>query len=429
MLSLTNHPPPTGACPIRARRTASPLPGRRATLRTWTLLAAAAVTTILPSGAFAQDGNGAEATVQDILGFLVTNQGVQTGDFEKDQEAAQATRDTLTRALLSSVATLPVTTSSGGFTYRFNPTLGTVERASETFGPFYVERALTAGAGQASMGFTFQRASFRSIDGNDLRNGELITVANQFDDEPEPFDVETLTLEMSSSTATFFANLGVGNRVDLGVAVPLVRLSIDGSRLNNYRGQALLQARARATSVGLADIAVRSKVRLTPSDRAGALSAGVEARLPTGREEDLLGAGDLALRFMGIASYEANRAGVYGNFIVGTGGLGREVSYGGAVSVAATPRVTLVGEVMWRRLAGIRAITEVVEPHPRIQGVLTTRLVPGGEDETTSFTVAGFKWNMAATWLLHGHVLIPLSSNGLTTRFTPTVSLDYSFAR
>jgi hypothetical protein len=372
---------------------------------------------------------GSAQTVQDVLGFIVTNRGFLADDFDKDSAAADATRETLTTALLSSVATLPIATSASGFTYRLNPTLGTVERAASTFGPSYVERALTAGAGQASFGFTLRHASFNKLDGNDLRNGDFVTVANQFTDEPAPFDVETLTLEIESQTATVFANIGVSDRVDVGVAVPLVRLTLDGTRVNNYRGTSYLLARASARTTGFADIAIRSKVRLTPAASPAAVAGAVEARLPTGREEDLLGAGELAMRFLGIASYEAGRAGVFGNFVVGTGGLGREVSYGGAVSVAATPRLTLVGEVMLRRLAGVRPVIADVEAHPRVSGVLTTRLLPGGADEITAFTVAGLKWNIGGAWLLHTNVLMPLAENGLTARFTPTVALDYSFAR
>ena len=87
-----------------------------------------------------------QATVQDIVTFLVTNQGVATSDFDKDRAAADATRQTLSNALLASIATVPVSSSSSGFSYRLNPSIGTVERASQTFGPFYVERALTTGA-------------------------------------------------------------------------------------------------------------------------------------------------------------------------------------------------------------------------------------------------------------------------------------------
>jgi hypothetical protein len=386
---------------------------------------------LLNSGAaYAQSSTpaGSGLTVQQVLAFLITNQGVQTSDFDKDREASEATRATLTRALLSSIATLPVSTSSSGFTYRLNPALGTVERASETFGPFYVERALTSGAGQASLGFTLQYEAFTSLDGNDLRNGEFVTTANQFVDETQPFDVEALTLNITTRTATFFANVGLSDRVDVGASVPLVRLDINGSRVNTYRGRALLQTTGTAERVGLADVAVRSKVRLT-GEGPGAIAAAVEARLPTGREEDLLGAGEMAMRFLGLASYEAGAASVHGNFTLGAGGIGREVSYGGAVAIAATPRLTVVGEFLARRIGGLQRVIAVSAPHPRIAAVRTTRLNPSGEDETTAFTVAGVKWNVGGAWLVHAHVLMPLSDNGLTARFTPTVALDYSFAR
>jgi hypothetical protein len=389
--------------------------------------AAAAVLVALPVCAAAQGTTEAE-TVQDILAFLVTNQGVDTRDFERDRSAADATRDTLTRALLGAIATVPVGTSSSGFTYRLNPALGTVERASETFGPFFVERALTAGAGQASFGFTFQFASFESLDGHDLEDGNFVTIANQFRDEPAPFDVETLALDVTTRTTTFYANVGLSDRIDLAVAVPVVRLDISGTRNNTYRGRTLLQARARAEALGFADVAVRSKIRLT-GDGPGALAAGVEVRLPTGREEDLLGAGDTALRFQGLASAEVGRTSVHGNVTIGTGGIGREYSYGGAVAVAATPQLTLVGEVLARRIAGLQRISELITPHPRIVGVDTMRLVPSGEDQTTSLAVAGFKWNVGGTWLIHGNVLFPMTDSGLTAKFTPTIALDYSFTR
>ena len=389
--------------------------------------AAAAVMLSLPVCASAQSATNA-TTVQDILSFLVTNQGVQTSDFDRDRTAAEATLSTLTRALLGAIATVPISTSSSGFTYRLNSELGTVERASQTFGPSFVERALTVGAGQASFGFTFQFASFKSLDGHNLENGQFVTIANQFRDEAAPFDLETLTLDITTRTATFYGNIGVSDRIDLGVAVPVVSLAVNGVRDNTYRGRALLQARARAETVGLADIAVRSKVRLT-ADGPGAVAAGVEVRLPTGREEDLLGAGKTTVRFQGLASAEAGRTSVHGNVTIGTGGLGREYSYGAAVAVAATQQVTVVGEVFARRIAGLQRITELTTPHPRIAGVDTLRLVPSGGDQTSAFAVTGFKWNVGGTWLLHGNVMFPMTESGLTATFTPTIALDYSFTR
>jgi hypothetical protein len=367
-------------------------------------------------------------TVQDILGFLVTNRGVETEDFDKDREAAEATRATLTGALLSAIAQLPISASSSGFSYRLNPTLGTVERASETFGPFFVERALTSGAGQADFGITFQYATFSSLDGRNLTEGTLITTANQFRDEPAPFDVETLTLNIQTRTTTVFGTIGVTDRLDVAAAVPFVSLHISGSRINTYRGTSTVQARASAKTLGLADIAVRSKYRLTPDGPAHA-AAAVEVRLPTGRAEDLLGAGDAAVRVMGIGSAEIGRTSIHGNVAVGGGGLGREVSITGAVAHAATTHLTLVGEVLSRRAAGANEIAEVVAPHPRIAGVQTMRLVPTGNDQMSTVAVAGFKWNLSGTWLLQGNVLLPLTQRGLTARYTPMIALDYAFTR
>src|SRR3954467_1774092 len=84
-------------------------------------------------------------SVNDVLTFLVTNQSVSTGSVERDRVAAQATSVTISRALATNLATLPVTSSSGAFVYRLNPELGTVQRSTNSFGAFFTERAATVG--------------------------------------------------------------------------------------------------------------------------------------------------------------------------------------------------------------------------------------------------------------------------------------------
>src|SRR4026207_697094 len=99
-------------------------------------------------------------TVSDVIAFRLTNQSVQTSGFERDRAASETARDTITQALLVNLTSMPLATSSSGFLYRFNPQLGTAERATETFGGFFVERALTAGAGRLSLGFFTPRGAF-----------------------------------------------------------------------------------------------------------------------------------------------------------------------------------------------------------------------------------------------------------------------------
>src|SRR5687768_10349209 len=85
-----------------------------------------------PPHAYAQGSQ----SLSEVLSFLLTNQAVPTGDFVKDEAAARATRDTVSRAVALELATLPIATSSPGFVYRLNHDLGTQERATQSFGPF-----------------------------------------------------------------------------------------------------------------------------------------------------------------------------------------------------------------------------------------------------------------------------------------------------
>jgi hypothetical protein len=135
------------------------------------------------------------------------------------------------------------------------------------------------------------------------------------------------------------------------------------------------------------------------------------------------------MRFLGIASWESGPSSVYGNVGVGTGGIGTDVNFSGAAAFAATPKLTLIGELLGHRIAGLQRITPVQAPHPRVAGVTTTRLVPTGAEQLSTFAVAGFKLNVGDTWLLHANVLVPLTDSGLTATITPTIALDYSFAR
>jgi hypothetical protein len=240
-------------------------------------------------------------TVSDALTFLVTNPGVQTGSIDRDRSATLSTSEAISRGLLANLATLPVPTSSSGFLYRLNPKFGTVERATASFGPFFVERALTAGRGQVALGLTFQHLHFTSIDSQTLRDGSLMTTANQFVDESEPFDVDRLALALDTSVTTLHGTVGITDWIEVGFAAPVVSIFLDGSRVNTYRGRTFTQATAHTRSIGLADLVLRTK--FTAFKEGGtALAGAVDVRLPTGRPEDLRGAGSPTLRFTAIGS-------------------------------------------------------------------------------------------------------------------------------
>jgi hypothetical protein len=368
----------------------------------------------------------AQETVADVVNFLVTNRGVQTDDFQRDRAAAEAASNTIARALLVNLTSVPLVSSSSGFLYRFNPALGTVERATESFGGFFVERALTPGAGRASFGVSAFTAGFDRLGSLPLRDGSLVTVANQFRDEPAPFDTESLTLRVRSSTMTIFGSVGITDDFEIGGALPLLQLTLDGERLNVYRGAPTVQAVGEASASGIGDIALRAKYTLASTSTA-AVAAAAEVRLPTGDESNLLGAGAAAYRFLGIGSIETGRFTLHGNGGIVLGGISDELNFAGSVSVAVDPRVTVAGEVLVRRVNDLSEVLLVSERHPSISGVDTHRLLAGPAGITLANAVAGFKWNVARAVVLGAHVAFPLARRGLTAPITPSVLLEFGF--
>ena len=386
------------------------------TMRT---MAALAALILLPTAASSQD------TLANAVRFLVTNQAVQTADFERDREAAETAHETIARALLLDLASAPIGTSSGGFIYRLNPELGTVERASENFGTFFVERAVLGGAGNVSFGITGSTVGYDRLNGHALRDGSFVTVANHFRGEVEPFDTESLTMRLRTETMRIFANVGVLDELEVGIVVPLARITLDGERTNVYRGTPFVQATATGSASGVGDLALRAKYSLFTS-RTTSLAAAGELRLPTGDAENLLGAGSTSWRLLGVASFESGPIGIHANGGVVRGGIADEIVLAGALAVALHPRATFTTELLRRHVSGMGAFGLTSAPHPSASGVDTLRLTTSLEGSTLLTAATGIKWNVTDTVVLGGQLVWALSDRGLTAPVTPTIALEYS---
>jgi len=368
----------------------------------------------------------AQQSVSDVLSFLLTNRSIPTEDFVQDEQAAAATRDAISTLLLVELSTLPISSSAGGFTYRLNPTLGTVERTSDSFAPFFIERSLTAGARTVSFGLSYQNASFDSIDGRNLRDGTLVATAGTIRGASSPFDVESLTLKIRSNAVTLSTNVGLTDRLDVGAALPLVRLTMDGQRTDIYKGTPFIQATGSVSASGIGDMLVRAKFNAFRRG-GGGLAIGASSRLPTGNEQNLLGSGKTSLEPLLIGSFEKGRAALHADAGYSFGGLTDELDLGGAVTFVASRTVTLVGEFGARQLRSLGTLTDVTQAHPTLAGVDTIRLSSVKEQTTQATAVAGFKWNVAATWLVSANIVRSITTSGLYAKWIPTFMVDYAF--
>jgi hypothetical protein len=392
--------------------------GTRASRRAGALATLILLGTVAPSAA--------QESVADVLAFLLTNRTIVTDDFDRDAEAAAATHETIARFLTLELAVPPVSASPGGFAYRLDPTLGIATRSSDSFGPFVTERALTASRNRTALGISVRSTTYDHIGSHDLRDGTLVSTASILGGDSAPFDEETVSLRIRTDTVTFLGTYGVADRLDLSLAVPYIRLRLEGERLDTYRGSTTVQATGTATASGFGDAVVRVKYHAARAG-AGGLALGIEARLPTGDETSLLGAGRVSLTPRLIASYEGRHLGLHGEGSYSSGGAAHAITYGTAVTVAAAPRLTLVGEVAGRRVEGLGTLTQVQQPHPRLDGVETIRLTAAGDSPDRVVALAGFKWNVAGGFLLTANVLRPLTRVGLTASWVPSITVDYSF--
>ena len=287
---------------------------------------------------------------------------------------------------------------------------------------------MTSGRLRGSLGMSYQRAVFNAIDDRDLRDGTLVATASTFGSEPEPFDVETLSLRLNTDTVTVSGNFGISDRVDVGAALPLMRVTLNGERIDTYRGRPLVQATASATASGVGDIAVRVKYNVLRKP-GGGLAIGADTRLPTGDEENLLGSGESSVKPKLIWSVESDRVALDGDIGYAFGGLTDEFTYGGAVTVIATPRLMVVGEIAGRRLESVGVLTDTTAPHPRLGGIRTIRLSAIDEASQRAVAIMGVKWNPGASWLVAASLLRRLTTAGLTASWVPTFGVEYSFGR
>jgi hypothetical protein len=359
------------------------------------------------------------------LSALLTEQTPPPAGYVRDVAAAQATFGTVATLFQLELTSIPVASSSGGFVYRFSRSLGTMERASDSFGPLFTDRALRNGRGQVSFGLNYQFANFKSLQGADLTGGTFPTNTARFASVLQPFSVDTLALEMDVKTVTGFASYGITDRLDVGIIAPVTRLHFSGTRVNTFEGTSTLQSAQAVSATGLGDLTANARFRLTGGTGSG-LAVGTDLRMPTGRDEDLLGTGKTAFRVLGIGSLERGRFALDGNAGYGGGGVSREGFWNGALTFTATPRLSLVGELVGRRFSNLTRVEAVYQPHPVLAGIETMRWLPTGGGLYTSYLSTGGKLNLYGSLLLKANVLTRLTDTGLRARFTPSIAIDYA---
>jgi hypothetical protein len=363
-------------------------------------------------------------------------------------------------ALTGQIVSLPLPPPASGFTYQFVPALGVFTRSTSSFGPILSERAETIGTRRLAVGFAYQRLSFDSIEGIDLRAVPAVFTHDSAELRGGREDVVTTmnTIEAEVSRSVAFVSYGVTETLDVSIAAPYItadvvvssdatiqRLGTTLPEIHFFRAiddsvgnRRLFTAFGHASGPG--DLTIRLKQTVRKSQRHGT-AIGIDLRLPTGDERNLLGTGAPGVQpfvawsaTYGAVSPHLNAGYLWnGASILGGDpdtGLSGDLPDVGAYSLGAVlaihPRVTAAVDVLGR----------YVIDSPRVRPEEFHALDGRSVFSNISFTsgsfnelngAVGLKINILGQVLLNANVLVRLNSVGLRDKVSPLVGVEYAF--
>jgi hypothetical protein len=355
---------------------------------------------------------------------------------------------TMNNLIGAQVSSFPLGSSAGGFSWTFDPALGAFNRVSPSFGPMFSERALTIGRGRFNVGMNYQRAEFDKVEGKELRGDDIKFYTGANFGAFSVFFEDSLDLKLTTDTIGLFATYGVTDSLDLGIAVPIMNVRMRatlstriGDSINGVRPELVFPAETVSDSAnGIGDIVIRGKYNFLKT-RGGGLAAGVDWRLPTGDEEELLGIAGPQGKFYLAASSAYGRLSPHFNAsltVSGDTAAARssetavydppdEVGYAAGVDVALTPRVTVVGDVIGRTLRDTDRFDLRLRDVPTEFG--SQYLEWGTEPGSLNLLLGsvGVKFNPGSRGLLAFNLLFPLNKRGLRDDMTIVAGWEWSF--
>lgn len=432
------------------------------------LLCAAA----LPAPAFAQDRPATLATLfEDIFGprgLVVASDDVAldgTTHAAHFNSAFQSDFRLVNIALTSQLAAIPLPSPASGFTYRFDPATGTFQRTTRSFGPILADRGETIGKGRMAFGFSYQFFSFDHLDGVPLVSVPAVFTHDNFEAGGGRSDVIGTLNSIAADVSQFSGALtyGVTDRFDVSLAVPIntTHLSLLSNATIHRVGTgtnvqvhyfpdenaiggfgSTHQFFAEGSASGLGDLVVRAKGTIL-REGARAFALGVDARLPTGDERNLLGSGASGLRPFAAFSTSIGRFAPHVNVAYQWNGksiiagdvrsavkadLPDRFAYALGSDLAVTDRFSVIVDLTGQRVLDS---PRLILRETTAAGPASSVTLPDLRFETNSYWVSqgavGFKANVAAKLLISFNMRFAIDDKGLTDRVAPLLGFEWAF--
>jgi hypothetical protein len=363
-------------------------------------------------------------------------------------------------ALVGQLVSVPLPSPASGFTYEFDGSLGVFQRTTQSFGPILAERAETVGGGRVSFGVAYQRFTFDTVEGIDLRRIPAVFTHDNAALRGGREDVVTTDnlIEANLNQATVFVTLGVTDHLDVSVAVPYAtthlkvvsqatirRLGTINALTHFFRqanGDVGVERTFTATgsAAGVGDVKVRLKSALLRRPWSS-LAVGLDLRLPTGDAMNLLGSGTTGVQPFVVwssshgkisphinAGYTWNGSSVLaGNPAQGTSAdFPDDMTYAAGADLSVNSRLTLALDVLGRYVIDSERMR--FEDFHALDGRSVFETITFGRDSFNALNGAfGLKANLYGRLLIELNLLFQLDERGVRDKVTPLVGFNYAF--
>jgi hypothetical protein len=426
----------------------------------------------LAAPAVAQSGRTNRQFVHDLF-FQgpVDPQEMEPANAARIEQAANDSANEIAKLVGFGISSLPLGSSSAGFSYFRDPATGELSLKSRSFGPVFAERPLTNGRGVLNVGFSYQHATteysqdFDTADGRDTGIPVFDNIVTFRSDGLQQFITRRSFLESVVDTYALFASVGVTDRIDVGVTVPIVSVELNGSADDGYdvtrtynaptpqgaSTRAAVSAPAGVRPVlglstqsasGIGDIVLRSKIALTSQRGGEGVAVAVDVTVPTGDEEEFLGRGNATGRVLLLASKAIRgRASAYGNAGYRFGEENKEAQYVAGMDVSLLPRDRLTVAVSFlgrslqdasslERQQTVQRVTNNLGNTPaELSDVRVDRFFWNSDTINFNQLATEFKVHLGGQWLATGAVLFPLNNRDLQPKPVTLVGLEWAGGR
>lgn len=390
-------------------------------------------------------------------------------------EAAMKAANELTPALNSFIAgnisSFPLSSTSAGVTFDFST--GQPVSISESLGPIFAETAKTLGKGKINFGFNYTLLSPSRIRGINTNEMQFSFTHLDVDQKPGEFlgtnpnesdvlDVG-LGLNLDASIFAFYLTAGITNNLDIGLAIPLVNLTMEGemiAEMNSFTWAALGQANHRFggtntdpelryttdysdNAAGIGDLAVRLKYSFLQGAGSN-LAVLIDARVPTGDQDNFLGTGKTNVRFSGIVSqkigdftphlnigYDLRTADLDSDELEFAVGFDQKLAPGLTFAFDILGEIDLNDSEQIGLFPGTTTIRDQIlsptgTPVGSIFREISNSNIPDDIKDNVINTAAGFRYAPSDRVQFLANVLVPLNNGGLRSNLAATLGMSIS---